>query len=201
MPRTLPCPWLLPLVPALTFGCAAAPRAPQPAAPPPQEASFTGQPFALRQSGAMAPPGADGDVAGRIRGQVCGAPVGLQVEHHAGAIVLEGHVANLETEIWIGKEHNGRIISGSIGEQSFDLHLGQQRLYGRIGMVILDLRPGNRLLVGEAGDGSVLDLGSWGGLWSMPAATQGALVPLMLACAHAEGDEGLAFFRGGPAGG
>lgn len=197
MLSTLPRLSLLLLLPAL--GACAGPGAARPDTAPARasarETVTTGQPYALRQQGALQPPGADGDEGGRIRGKICGADVGLQVEHQSGAIVIEGRIADVETEIWVGREAGGRIISGTLGDESFDLHLGQQRLYGRIGMVLLDLSPAGRLTVGEADDGTKLDLGSWGQLWSMPAATQGALVPLLLACAHARDQEGLAFLK------
>lgn len=198
--------WLLPLVPALALGCAATSsgpgRSPRRLAPAvPQDVVLTGRPYRLRHQGALVDDTGRRGPGGRIQGRICGSQVDLQVAHHAGPAVLEGRVALLEAEIWVGRDGPARLFTGSLGDTDFTLRLDQHGLRGEMGGGTVDLRAAAGSLVGTSA-GVGFALGGWAELWQMSAVHQAALVPLMLACAEAHAQHGQVFANarfGGPA--
>ncbi|MDW8282981.1 MAG: hypothetical protein RMK29_14795 [Myxococcales bacterium] len=197
--------WLLPLVPAMALGCAATSSGPgrpvHPGSEAPQDVILTGRPYRLRHQGGLLDDTAGRGPGGRMRGRVCGSQVDLQVSHQGGTSLLEGRVAQLETEIWVGRAGPARLFSGSLGETDFALRLDQNGLRGQMGGGTVELHATAGALVGTSA-GVGLALGGLAALWQMSAVQQGALVPLMLACAEAHAQHGQAFAEarfGGPA--
>jgi hypothetical protein len=188
----LAAPCLLAVLPVLGAGCAAsslAARDGDTARAAREDLQLTGRPYALTHLGAVRRPGALHGPGGRIQGQVCGAAVGLNVDHRGGPLVLEGRVADEDTEIWVGREGGALRMSGNLGGLGLDVRLTDEGLSGRMGRMPVILQATGDSLAGSSGRARFVAEGL-AGLRRMPAAVQGALLPLLLACAGAHEQRG-----------
>ena len=146
----------------------------------PPAVHHAGEPFDLSQRG------------DRITGQVCGMDLTLDVAHAGDAVELTGFIdGRYPVHLSARPDVGGRTISGglgtSAGNAAVDLHLGRDKLDGRVGFRKFDLRAqgdqlaGTMLIAGAIEPADAVLQGR-AALAALPLDTQAALVPTLLTC-------------------
>lgn len=154
---------------------------------------FSGRPYQITHRGAHPRPRGPSsglqDEGGRISGQVCGLDVSYHVSHQGDHVQLLGRVAGgAPSWIEVRDEQRGRNIRGAIGPMEVTLRLGAAGVEGDVGGWRVQLRNVRDaladLVIFPGGARSAVGLTGRGALWDMPAADQGAVLPIMMACLH-----------------
>jgi hypothetical protein len=154
---------------------------------------FSGRPYRITHHSAHPRPrgpssGLQGE-GGRISGQVCGLDVSYHVSHQGDHVQLLGRIAGgAPSWIEVRDEQRGRSIRGTIGQWPVALRLAATGVEGDVGGWRVQLRNVRDaladLVIFPGGARSAVGLTGRGALWDMPAADQGAVLPLMMACLH-----------------
>jgi len=185
----------------LAAGCASPPVVVDGRPVPRMGLDFVGQPFAVRVSAAHPDPGGASSglraFGGRVSGNVCGIDVSYDVEHAADHTTLNGFIDNGRYESTIDVRDVGdvsRVISGALarGSAAVRLDVRVNHIRGVVGLRSFSLdRDGDDYVgaleyvssarVGTRVHAAAVIHGA-DELWTLPPATQAAVLPALLTC-------------------